>query len=144
MILCCHATSRRPWLYINPNLVMLLSVFFFFFFFFFFFLLSSLEPKAPHPLPIGRPSSSVRSQLWTTSLKFLSQISSNFMRSLLLKGAWKFIQMVMIHKSWWPPCPYMFKTLINPLLQKRESFGAESWYKPLVTKGLPWFFKWWP
>ena len=93
------------------------------------------------PFPVHCPS--VHSYLWTTSLKFLGQISSNFMWSLLLKDDWKFVQMVTVSKSRWLPCPYMVKTIKNLLLQNQESFGAESWYKALRTQGLPNLFKWW-
>ena len=30
-----------------------------------------------------------------------------FMWSFVLKGDWKCVQMVMVHKSRWPPCPYI-------------------------------------
>ena len=66
----------------------------------------------------------------------LGQISSNFMWSLLLKGDSKFIQMVTVRKSRWPPCPYMVKTLKNLILQNRESFGTESWYIASRTQGF--------
>ena len=80
--------------------------------------------------------------LWTTSLNPLGQFSSNFMWSLLLKGAWKFVQMVTVRISRWPPCSYMVKTL-KSLLQNQESFMAESWYTrftkfvQMMTLGWP-------
>ena len=89
--------------------------------------------------------SAVRPHLWTTyPLKPLGQFSSNFMTSLLLKGDWKFVHMVAVLKSRWPPCPYIIKTLTNLLLQNQGSFKVESWYIVSWTQGLPSLFKWWP
>ena len=106
----------------------------------------SLEPKAQDELlwslaVCRRPS--VHPHLWTTFSETLGQFSSNFW-SFLLKGDWKFVQMVMVRWSRWPPCPYMTKTLKNLLLRNQESFRAESWYPALWTQDLPSLFKWWP
>ena len=43
-------------------------------------------------------------------------------------GDEKFVQMVSVRKSKWPPCPYMVKTLKNHILQNQESLKAEYWY----------------
>ena len=58
---------------------------------------SSAEPMAQDQLVLSLAVHR-RPHIWTTSpLKPLGQFSSNFMWNLLLKGYWKFVQMVTVH-----------------------------------------------
>ena len=69
----------------------------------------------------------------SSSLKLLQLFSPDFTRGLLSEGYGKFVQMVPHHRTKWPQCPYMVKTLKNFRLQNQESFGTESWFKASRT-----------
>ena len=56
----------------------------------------------------------------------------------------RFVQMVMVTWSTWPPCPYMVKTLKHLLLQNHWADWLETWYVVSVDWVLLRFFKWWP
>ena len=56
---------------------------------------------------------------------------------------WKWIQMLYVTWSRWPPCPYMLKTFENLLPWKQKADDFETWYAALVTRVLPNLFKWW-
>ena len=62
------------------------------------------------PSSVRRPS--VRQHFQTSSpLKLLGQLNSYFTWRLLRMGERKFVQMVLVTCSRWPPRPYMVKTL---------------------------------
>ena len=72
------------------------------------------EPKARWwAYIICMPLPSIVRQYFQISspLKALSRLKLNFTWSLLGMGERKFVQMVLIKWSIWPPCPYMVKTL---------------------------------
>ena len=89
---------------------------------------SSPEPKAhgwANSIPVT--PSSVCQHLQTSSpLKPLGQLNSNFIWRLLRKRERKFVQMVLVTWSRWPPRPYMVK---KPL----ENFSRT---RRLMTLGL--------
>ena len=107
-------------------------------FFWSFHIFSSPEPKAQNELLWSLPIPlclSVHSHLWMTSLKPLGQISSNFMWSLMLKGHWKLVKIVTVHKSRLPPCPCpciaLLRLIYNGKPQKKSS-SLKPWGPQLI------------
>ena len=97
------------------------------------------------PEPLGslvslyyRHASVVRQQFKTSPLKPLGQLKPNFISSLHRMGERKkFIQMVQVTWPWWPPYPYMVKTLKNIPLQNQKADDLETWYVALGARVLP-------
>ena len=72
-------------------------------------------------------------------------IWSNF-NKILFAASWqyedlRFVQIVMIIWSTWPPCPYMVKTLKHLLLQNHLADCLETWYVVSIDRVLLNFFQ---
>ena len=60
-------------------------------------------------------------------------------------GERKFVQIVQVTWSIWPPCPYMAKTLkIFFSLRNQKTDDLETWYAASGARVLSSLFKWWP